>query len=428
MATLFTVRSQADANTLPAKIDHGDRTTDTALYVDIDSYVKIKKLSISNAYFPIQKYGDGELHIEELTLTEFGGDGIRLNGNGLRIDKLTVKDNTPTRPYSPLILERLAGETDRPQRSRVDKELLAKNEGTITDLDKLKWTLYSCETVQRKFNRSLTCQDDSKEYLVSQADHMDVFQAYRPVNRPYTEDSDRSIFEEPVKLNVGDQNNIIGAIAYEFDLPIEAAIRTYFNTIVELPLKYDDKDNLIIETGFLDTPLVFDKVAGDRFSGKDIRLGAVKNSNALNEAKSRYQSFEEKVRSLRSIDPYQIGNVRIADAKIEKIHERTQIFMLSEVNKYFNYRIGYDKLDVKTAYPYFFSAITLSDSTIGNRNANGVKLSPNTKVRIGEAHPAITQAACWGIRDCIKPSPHVTSNVFLLGMGTDHEVSSGVGF
>lgn len=116
-----------------------------------------------------------------------------------------------------------------------------------------------------------------------------------------------------------------------------------------------------------------------------------------------------------------IRNVRIANVDIEMRGPKSQLFMLSEPCGYEQYEIGFESLKIRSDYPYWFRANTLSHSKLGNLNG---KVDVQTwdgkqlKVAIGNG----IKGSQW----CIKPSQHKTHHVILLGCGFNNEVPPNV--
>jgi len=94
VAILFT-------NSPPRRIKGRNRNSDIGYSVTVPKgeVIHVEKLSISNVFIGLVKYGEGQLLIDELSISSFGGDAINLRSGNVHIRKLTTYRNTPTRPY-----------------------------------------------------------------------------------------------------------------------------------------------------------------------------------------------------------------------------------------------------------------------------------------------------------------------------------------
>ena len=116
-----------------------------------------------------------------------------------------------------------------------------------------------------------------------------------------------------------------------------------------------------------------------------------------------------------------ISDVTIQELDILSSDPNAQLFMLSEQQRYQNFKIGTKKISINCRYPWWFVANTLENSVLGN--ASNVQINKGqakgAKVRIGDGKDSS--------RYCIKPSSCSTDQVVLVGLGKiGHAVPSNV--
>lgn len=371
MAIIRSITSEGAYNTL--FIQGNNRNIDIGLKVHLEAYqsLTIKQLVIENTFVPLVKTGDGKLTIERLQLKDFGGDGINLRGNNLSINQLIVRNSTPTRPYHSL-------RVTSPTEQNIRAALQAGNQ-QVYDWRLLQW---------------LEAQENGQTFFYSPGYHSDIaLQAYRPQQTT----AHSGVLQKSTNTHLS---------------PLHLTpdqIQTVADSLFPLMLK---KEAPSAQTSTLNTPLLqlLDLVADTPHQlevDKNNRIQAIDLLMPLNTpiyAKTLSQPSTE--------DLLGIADVTIRDVDIQTNDPNTQLFMLSESQRYRNFKIGTERLAINCRYPWWFVANTLENSVIGNASQVQINLGQVTpaKVRIGDGQ---NQSAY-----CIKPSGCSTNGVTLVGLGS----------
>ncbi|TXH75398.1 MAG: hypothetical protein E6Q85_04620 [Thiothrix sp.] len=382
MAIIRSITSEGAYNTL--FIQGNNRNVDIGLKVHLEAHqsLTIKQLVIENTFVPLVKTGDGRLTIERLQLKDFGGDGINLRGNNLSINQLIVRNSTPTRPYHSL-------RVTAPTEQNIRAALQACNQ-QVYDWRLLQW---------------LEVQENGQTFFYSPGYHSDIaLQAYRP--------------QQTAAHNVL-QKNSMSTSANPSPLHLTPdQIQTVADSLFPLMLKQDSPSarTLMLNPSMLqlldlvaDTPHHLEVDQYNRIQSIDLLMPL----NTPIYAKTLGKPSAE--------DLLGIADVTIRDVDIQTSDPNTQVFMLSESQRYRNFKIGTERLAINCRYPWWFVANTLENSVIGNAHQVQINLGQTTpaKVRIGDGQNQSTY--------CIKPSGCSTSGVTLVGLGhTGHAVPDTV--
>lgn len=386
MAIIRSITSEGAYDTLFIKGQNRNLDIGLKVHLEANQTLTIKQLVIENTFLPLVKSGDGKLTIGRLQLRDFGGDGINLQGNNLTINQLVVRNSTPTRPYSSLRID------TKPTELTI-RAALEISRQQVYDWRLLQW---------------LEIIENGKTFFYSPGYHNDIaLQAYRP----------KPILTRANLLQGGRISNAANA-----QLPMHI-------TPDQIQMVANNVFPLVLSTGsqarapLLDSPItrLLDLVADTPHSlevDKDNRIQAIDLLVPL--------SLPTKAKTLLSPaaeDLLGIADVNIREVDIQTNDPNAQIFMLSEQQRYRNFKIGTDKLLISCRYPWWFVANTLENSVLGNSNTLQVKINPGrstvAKVRIGDGQE--------NSQYCLKPSSCSTGEVTLVGLGkTGHSVPSTV--
>lgn len=382
MTIIRSITSEGAYDTL--FIQGKNRNLDIGLKVHIEANqsLNIKQLVIENTFLPLVKSGDGKLTIERLQLKNFGGDGINLQGNNLMIKQLVVRNSTPTRPYSSL---RVSAPTEINIRTA-----LQTSKQQVHDWRLLQW---------------LETEENGQTFFYSPGYHNDIaLQAYRP----------KPTVMPPALLQEG---RISRALVPHIPLHITPdQLQTVAATVFPPSMIAGSQARSPITHSVVklldlvaDTPHHLEVDNNNRIQAIDLLIPF----SAPTAAKARLSTSPE--------DLLGISDVTIQEIDIQTNDPNAQLFMLSEQQRYRNFKIGTDKIAISCRYPWWFVANTLESSVIGN--ATQVKINPGklsvAKVRIGDGQDTSQY--------CIKPSSCTTGEVALVGLGkTGHVVPTTV--
>ena len=414
---LYTIRSSRDLYNLPIN-SHGrnqirgsyqDLFRSDGLHIDINENeeIRIDYLEISHVLRPLTKIGNGKVHIGTLHLHTFGGDGIRIWGSNLTIDKLIVHSNKKALPYNKFIIEQEQTESGAPSIETIITEFSrlrignTRRELPLHDLNQLEWQ-YS---------------DSLNAYYVN-GEHIDAgFQAWIP---PFIEN--RLVFTNKSIDSINKSlSNILGIKEIEsFEILLDAVSKVPTRKV------YRGKEILGIEL-LTDPENLYIKTSSQSIASiapTGTKLIDVISSDKLFDISNKYlPESTHRYPALNIVPARIVENIIIKDIKMIKLHRESQIFMLSESNLYRKFTLGSVSIKIDTEYFFWLNAISLSDSTIGN--SNFVNISPNSKVRIGKAY-SVSKEECDTIFDCIKPTMYETDNVSLINVGDNAYPISGI--
>lgn len=383
MAIIRSITSEGAYNTL--FIQGNNRNIDIGLKVHLETHqsLTIKQLVIENTFVPLVKTGDGKLTIEQLQLKDFGGDGINLRGNNLSINQLIVRNSTPTRPYHSL-------RVTAPTELNIRAALQACNQ-QVYDWRLLQW---------------LEVQENGQTVFYSPGYHSDIaLQAYRPQQTVTTrgvlqkEQMSTDTYPSPLHLTPDQIHTVANSLFPLMPSMDSPSARTLMQNPSMLQLL-----DLVA-----DTPHQLEVDKNNRIQAIDLLMPL----NTPIYAKTLSKPSTE--------DLLGITDVTIRDVDIQTNDPNTQLFMLSEQQRYRNFKIGTERLAINCRYPWWFVANTLESSIIGNANQVQINQGQATaaKVRIGDGQ---NQSAY-----CIKPSGCSTNGVTLVGLGSSgHAVPSTV--
>ena len=385
MAIIRSITSEGAYDTL--FIQGKNRNVDLGLrvHLEADQQLHIQQLVVENTFLPLVKSGDGLLSIGRLQIKDFGGDGINLWGNGLSIHQLIVRNSTPTRPYHTLRVTALT-----------ETQILAALQASkqhVYDWRLLQW---------------LETQEQGQTVFYSPGYHSDIaLQAYRPKPKTVT-----SRYFLPTNQTSEPSSELM-----PLRLPVEE-LETLALTLAPPPLGLvtDSQARSLTTT----TPInrLLDQVAETPHSlelDTKNRIRAIDLHVPLSspQLKSPVPNAPEDLAG--------IAEVTIRDLDIQTNDANSQLFMLSEQQRYRNFKIGTDQIVINCRYPWWFVANTLEDSVIGNANKVQINQGRSSlaKVRIGDGQD--------NSKYCIKPSNCSTGEVSLVGLGkTGHVVPDNV--
>ncbi|HPY41211.1 MAG TPA: hypothetical protein PLM98_11890 [Thiolinea sp.] len=385
MTIIRSITSEGTYDTLFIQGKNRNLDIGLKIHLEANQTLTIKQLVIENTFLPLVKSGDGKLTIGRLQLKDFGGDGINLQGNNLTINQLIVRNSTPTRPYYTL-------RVNAPTEINI-RAALAASQQQVYDWRLLQW---------------LENQENGQTYFYSPGYHNDIaLQAYRPKQTVLT----RSLLQGSSKTAAADSNlpmhitpDQIQAVALAvFPPTITAGAQSRAAT--PSPTMVSRLLDLVA-----DTPHSLEVDKNNRIQAIDL-LAPLTNPATL--STTRVTASPE--------DLLGISDVMIRDIDIQTSDANSQLFMLSEQQRYRNFKIGTDKIAINCRYPWWFVANTLENSVLGN--ASQVQINPGrslvAKVRIGDGQ--------GNSQYCIKPSSCTTGDVSLVGLGkTGHAVPSTV--
>lgn len=358
------------------------------IHLEANQHLTIKQLVIENTFLPLVKSGDGKLTIGRLQLKDFGGDGINLRGHNLSIHQLIVRNNTPTRPYHSL-------RVTSPTELNIRAVLQASNQ-QVYDWRLLQW---------------LEVQENSQTFFYTPGYHNDIaLQAYRPKPNIITRNLSKNgqlndaadaalpMYITPDQIQTIAEN--LFPVSFPADFQARVAVSTRSTTAVAQLL-----DRVA------DTPHSLEADKNNRIQAIDLMLPL----SSPTTAKALLSSSPEDLQG--------ISDVTIRELDIQTNDPNAQLFMLSEQQRYRNFKIGTDKISINCRYPWWFVANTLENSVLGNANPNQVQInlgnSNSAKVRIGDGQDSS--------QHCIKPSSCATGEVTLVGLGkTGHAVPNTV--
>ncbi|TXH71803.1 MAG: hypothetical protein E6Q83_00885 [Thiothrix sp.] len=385
MAIIRTITSEGAYDSL--FIQGKNRNLDIGLKIHLEAHqtLTIKQLVIENTFLPLIKSGDGKLTIGRLQLKDFGGDGINLQGHHLYIQQLIVRNNTATRPYYSL---RVAAPTELNIRAA-----LQASKQQVYDWRLLQW---------------LEVQENGQSFFYSPGYHNDIaLQAYRPK-------------QTVLARNLLQAGRI--SVAAEPVLPMHITpdqIQTVANSLFPVTLSTGSQARAPVAptsvSQLLDwvaaTPHSLDLDKNNRIQAIDLMVPL----STPNRPKAASSPAPEDLEG--------ISDVTIRELDIQTNDPNAQLFMLSEQQRYRNFKIGTDKIAISCRYPWWFVANTLENSVLGNANPKQIQLNPgrkdSPKVRIGDGQENSPY--------CIKASSCSTGEVTLVGLGkTGHAVPATV--
>lgn len=382
MAIIRSITSAGAYDTL--FIQGKNRNLDMGLkvHLEADQNLTIQQLVIENTFLPLVKSGDGKLSIGRLQIKDFGGDGINLWGNGLSINQLIVRNSTPTRPYHTLRVPALTED-------HIYAALQASRQ-QVYDWRLLQW---------------LETQENGQTVFYSPGYHSDIgLQAYRPkpkrVSSRYFSPTNK-MSEPTTSSPLYIPTEQIAALASNLFPPNPSLGAQTRSAMITSPV------NRLLDI-VADTPHSLEVDTNNRIQAIDLHAPLVKT--LLSPA---VPSDPEDLAG--------IADVTIRELDIQTNDANSQLFMLSEQQRYRNFKIGTDKIVINCRYPWWFVANTLEDSVIGN--ATQVQINQGrsqlAKVRIGDGQDSS--------KYCIKPSSCSTGEVSLVGLGkTGHVVPTNV--
>ncbi|MFZ1341794.1 hypothetical protein [Thiothrix eikelboomii] len=385
MTIIRSIASEGAYDTL--FIQGKNRNIDLGLrvHLEADQQLHIQQLVIENTFLPLVKSGDGLLSIGRLQIKDFGGDGINLWGNGLSIHQLIVRNSTPTRPYHTLRVTALT-----------ETQILAA-------LQASKQQVYDWRLLQW-----LETQENGQTVFYSPGYHSDIaLQAYRPKPKTVT-----SRYFLPT-----DQTSEPSSEFMPLHLPVEQ-LETLALNFAPPPLDLVTGSQARSLTMISPINRLLDQVAETPYS---LELDTKNRIRAIDlhvplanpQLKAPIPNAPEDLAG--------IAEVTIRELDIQTNDANSQLFMLSEQQRYRNFKIGTDKIVINCRYPWWFVANTLEDSVIGNANKVQINQGRSSlaKVRIGDGQD--------NSKYCIKPSSCSTGEVSLVGLGkTGHVVPTTV--
>lgn len=385
MTIIRSIASEGAYDTL--FIQGKNRNIDLGLrvHLEADQQLHIQQLVIENTFLPLVKSGDGLLSIGRLQIKDFGGDGINLWGNGLSIHQLIIRNSTPTRPYHTLRVTALT-----------ETQILAA-------LQASKQQVYDWRLLQW-----LETQENGQTVFYSPGYHSDIaLQAYRP--KPKTVTS--RYFLPP------NQTSEPSSEFMPLHLPVEQ-LETLALNFAPSPLDLVTGSQARSLTMISPINRLLDQVAETPYS---LELDTKNRIRAIDlhvplanpQLKAPIPNAPEDLAG--------IAEVTIRELDIQTNDANSQLFMLSEQQRYRNFKIGTDKIVINCRYPWWFVANTLEDSVIGNANKVQINQGRSSlaKVRIGDGQD--------NSKYCIKPSSCSTGEVSLVGLGkTGHVVPTTV--
>lgn len=385
MTIIRSIASEGAYDTL--FIQGKNRNIDLGLrvHLEADQQLHIQQLVIENTFLPLVKSGDGLLSIGRLQIKDFGGDGINLWGNGLSIHQLIVRNSTPTRPYHTLRVTALT-----------ETQILAA-------LQASKQQVYDWRLLQW-----LETQENGQTVFYSPGYHSDIaLQAYRPKPKtvtsryflPTNQTSEPSSEFMPLHLPVEQ----LETLALNFaPPPLDLVTGSQARSLTMIsPI------NRLLDQ-VAETPYSLELDTKNRIRAIDLHVPL-----ANPQLKAPIPNAPEDLAG--------IAEVTIRELDIQTNDANSQLFMLSEQQRYRNFKIGTDKIVINCRYPWWFVANTLEDSVIGNANKVQINQGRSSlaKVRIGDGQD--------NSKYCIKPSSCSTGEVSLVGLGkTGHVVPTTV--
>lgn len=383
MAIIRSITSEGAYDSLFIKGNNRNLDIGLKIHLEANQTLVIKQLVIENTFLPLVKSGDGKLTIGRLQLKDFGGDGINLRGNNLSINQLIVRNNTATRPYYSL---RVATLTE----TNIRAALQASNQ-QVYDWRLLQW---------------LEVQENGQTFFYSPGYHNDIaLQAYRPKQTVMARSS----------LLRGRMNELTSPALPMHLTPDQ--IQIVANSVFATPLTTGSQARTTLPSSpvarlldlVADTPHSLEVDKNNRIQAIDLLVPL----SAPLSAKAQTSTATEDLQG--------ISDVTIREIDIQSNNPNTQLFMLSEQQRYRNFKIGTDKLAINCRYPWWFVANTLENSIIGNASQVQINQGQTTiaKVRIGDGQN--------NSQYCIKPSDCATGEVTLVGLGkTGHAVPNTV--
>ncbi|MFZ1387305.1 MAG: hypothetical protein WBP46_12035 [Thiolinea sp.] len=392
MAIIRTITSEGGYDTL--FIQGKNRNLDIGLRVHLEANqtLTIKQLVVENTFLPLVKSGNGKLSIGRLQIKNFGGDGINLQGNGLQIDQLIIRNHTPTRPYHSLRL------STKPTEATIRAALLASKQ-QVYDWRLLQWL----ETIE-----------NGQTVFYSPGYHNDIaLQAYRPKRQVMVS---ARLFAEGAKGSPAFVGTPAQIPQHIDSTQIQALAVSLFPSVLDALSGAQTRAAVGPSSSsvsrFLDlvadTPHSLEIDTNNRISAIDLHV-------PVNTPSSTQTAPNDPE------DLLGISDVTIQELDILSSDPNAQLFMLSEQQRYQNFKIGTKKISINCRYPWWFVANTLENSVLGN--ASNVQINKgqakSAKVRIGDGKDSS--------RYCIKPSSCSTDEVVLVGLGkTGHAVPSNV--
>ncbi|WP_298610897.1 hypothetical protein [uncultured Thiothrix sp.] len=385
MAIIRSITSEGAYDTLFIKGNNRNLDIGLKIHLEAQQTLTIKQLVIENTFLPLVKSGDGKLTIGRLQIKDFGGDGINLQGHNLSINQLIVRNNTSTRPYYSL---RVAAPTELNIRAA-----LQASKQQVYDWRLLQW---------------LEVQENGQSFFYSPGYHNDIaLQAYRPKQTVMARTllqggrlSDAANPALPMHITP-DQIQMLANSLFPVTLTTGSQARAPVSTTAVSRLL----------DWVADTPHNLEVDKNNRIQAIDLMVPL----NLPNASKARLSASPE--------DWEGISEVTIRELDIQTNDPNAQLFMLSEQQRYRNFKIGTDKIALSCSYPWWFVANTLENSVLGNANPNQVQINPgrstSAKVRIGDGQD--------NSQYCLKPSSCSTGEVTLVGLGkTGHAVPNTV--
>lgn len=384
MAIIRSITSEGAYDSLFIKGNNRNLDIGLKIHLEANQTLVIKQLVIENTFLPLVKSGDGKLTIGRLQLKDFGGDGINLRGNNLSINQLIVRNNTATRPYYSL---RVATLTE----TNIRAALQASNQ-QVYDWRLLQW---------------LEVQENGQTFFYSPGYHNDIaLQAYRPK---------QTVMARSSLLQGGGMNELTNPALPMHLTPDQ--IQIVANSVFATPLTTGSQARTTLPSSpvaklldlVADTPHSLEVDKNNRIQAIDLLVPL----NAPLSAKTQTSTAPEDLQG--------ISDVTIREIDVQSNNPNTQLFMLSEQQRYRNFKIGTDKLAINCRYPWWFVANTLENSIIGNASQVQINQGQTTiaKVRIGDGQN--------NSQYCIKPSDCATGEVTLVGLGkTGHAVPNTV--
>lgn len=388
MTIIRSITSEGAYDTL--FIQGKNRNLDIGLKVHLEAgqQLFINQLVIENTFLPLVKSGDGKLSIGRLQIKDFGGDGINLWGNGLSINQLIVRNSTPTRPYHTLRINAIT-----------ETQILAA-------LQASKQQVYDWRLLQW-----LETQENGQTVFYSPGYHSDIaLQAYRPKPKavtsrhlfPSVQTSEAPSTLLPLHLPA-EQLETLASSLYP---PHQDGVAGSQTRTINITNTISPVSRLLAQVA--DTPHSLELDSNNRIRAIDLHVSL--SNTSIN------QSAPNAPEDLTGI-----ADVSIRELDIQTQDANSQLFMLSEQQRYRNFKIGTDKIVINCRYPWWFVANTLEDSVIGNTDKVQINQgrSNAAKVRIGDGQD--------NSKYCIKPSNCPTGEVSLVGLGkTGHIVPANV--
>ncbi|WP_020394481.1 hypothetical protein [Thiolinea disciformis] len=409
------------------------RNRDIGITYDIPAgkVVYIKKLKIENTFLPLVKKGEGQLTIEDLEIKDFGGDAINIRGSNVRINKLSIRNSTPTRPYSPVWIPEYS--------EKAILKALADNKEQVYDWRLLEWLPVSKDNITTYYTPGYHVDAGLQAYYVPSMRLQATFPMPKPGNAyssslPTLSSANINVVaqdlypnREPPRVMAKPAQAGQAAPHKKVQTQADPAVLRLLQDLARADIPYETQ---VAHTGSQRITQIMPLLD---FNPKPPRLLARPRTGGHPVVGQSSSNTEEPIISNIRIEQADINTDSLVEnpttQQIQAIpNPKAQVFMFSEPHRYTNIHIGNKGLAVKSSYRYWFAANTLESSTIGSYIS-----PPRVQLTKNPSPTGCAQLPCIRIGDglagspyLIKPSMYSTKEVTLIRVDKKQEAPEQV--